>query len=735
MYVGEVSLDDPALSDRLVVLRRTAAELESGGVTTKLVIPNSQILYTMVHAPGPDANARIVQIRHGLEGKTPYDVRDLVFDWRSDGQSAQVAVVSGESLKEAESFAVQHGFNPVSFVAIPEHGSFDGEPFFGPTVHSGSLLGHGDAVEPDPEPMIVLGSNRPCLEDTVSPNGPDAPDPRADPSRSRRSGRSALSADEDRPRMDEPAPTAGKFEPRLVATHQTWADGDSMIPLPVRDHQGLTRMPVTSSRIVDSSETHGPAGVAGHAPPSAESSRSAQPNPPGGYRKLGPASAHPDFRSETFAFNPQNPTNRRRWPRLMIVLLALVAIVAACVGLALWISPGQISRDSARLSDLGDSPRAANGDPAPVRNGDAAPQTPMIGNSSHEGTGEYPSILPANTDIRIAIPTRDFSDIGRNPPPDRILLPPPSLAESERTYVATGIWPLDPERPPEVHGDGRTGDIYIAAVDRVSSPPAAAKNPDSILLTAAPKPLEAPAPMRIDKSDYWPEVVDDVIMGSSIRGPDAAVIVEGADPGTGATGSPSSPVLAHVALTMPESHGDPAKPGSGQPSSTAVREGLEYSADDDRSGQSETVAEASENSLTSMRAEPENVSPLAVAVSPRPTARPAKPTLAANRTRNETAGHRTGTTSEGRDLAIPRSVSVARQATRRDVIDLRGINLIGTYGSTGNRQALVRMRSGRVIKDIEVGDSIDGGRVTAIGASELHYMKNGRSVTLRLPSG
>jgi len=267
------------------------------------------------------------------------------------------------------------------------------------------------------------------------------------------------------------------------------------------------------------------------------------------------------------------------------------------------------------------------------------------------------------------------------------------------------------------------------------------ENPDSALLTAAPKPPEAPAPMPIEKSDYWPEVVDDVIMGPSVLGPDAPVLMEGAAPGTGATGSPSSPVPAHVALTMPESHGDPAKPGAGSlsatPPSAAVREESENSADDDRSrsGESETVAGTSENSRTSTQADPENVSSLAVAVSPRPTARPAKPALAANRTRNAIAGQRAGTTSEGRDLAIPRSVSVARQATRRDVIDLRGINLIGTYGSAGNRQALVRMRSGRVIKDIEVGDSIDGGRVTAIGASELHYMKNGRSVTLRLPSG
>jgi len=71
MYVANVSLDDPELGEQLAVLRRTVADLGNGRVITKLVIPNSQILYTEVHAPGPDYDAQIVQIRQGLEGKTP----------------------------------------------------------------------------------------------------------------------------------------------------------------------------------------------------------------------------------------------------------------------------------------------------------------------------------------------------------------------------------------------------------------------------------------------------------------------------------------------------------------------------------------------------------------------------------------------------------------------------------------------------------------------------------------
>ena len=54
---GEVSFDDPRLADRLAFLRRTAAELAPQGVTSKVILPNSQILYTEIEAPGPDRAA------------------------------------------------------------------------------------------------------------------------------------------------------------------------------------------------------------------------------------------------------------------------------------------------------------------------------------------------------------------------------------------------------------------------------------------------------------------------------------------------------------------------------------------------------------------------------------------------------------------------------------------------------------------------------------------------------
>ena len=154
--VGEVALDDPDLSAHLKLLRQNAADLEPGGLSAKLIIPNSQVLYTTLTAPSPDDASREEQIRAGLEGLTPYPVDELVFDWRiaKDGDRVHVAVVARETLDEAEGFAHDYRFNPVSLVARPS-GAFKGEPFFGTTRIAVGLLDPGVEVEPDGRPVPV----------------------------------------------------------------------------------------------------------------------------------------------------------------------------------------------------------------------------------------------------------------------------------------------------------------------------------------------------------------------------------------------------------------------------------------------------------------------------------------------------------------------------------------------------------------------------------------------------
>ena len=162
--VGATSIEAPDLGEALNYLRSTALGLSPRGLATKLVIPNEQVLYTTVHAPGPEAAKRRKQIKAALEGLTPYKVDELVFDWWGSGPEVHVAVVAKETLAEAEGFAAEHRFNPVSFVAVPDNGAYLGEPFFGASALSATLLSEGEKVERDQDPILVVARDYPRAE-------------------------------------------------------------------------------------------------------------------------------------------------------------------------------------------------------------------------------------------------------------------------------------------------------------------------------------------------------------------------------------------------------------------------------------------------------------------------------------------------------------------------------------------------------------------------------------------
>ncbi len=147
--VGEVAVSDPDLTGALSGLRAAALGLDPRGITSKLVIPDSEILYTTVNAPGPSAAARRSQIKAALQGRTPYAVSELVYDWTGSGPEVQVAVVARETLQEAEAFAAEHQLGPLSFVGSPDSSLFAGEPWFGAAAGAASLLPAGEKVERD----------------------------------------------------------------------------------------------------------------------------------------------------------------------------------------------------------------------------------------------------------------------------------------------------------------------------------------------------------------------------------------------------------------------------------------------------------------------------------------------------------------------------------------------------------------------------------------------------------
>lgn len=191
--LGTVAQDDPDLAEALAYLRRSALGLEPQGFATKLVIPNSEILYLTAHAPGPSAALRRAQVAAALEGRTPYELSELAFDWSGTGDLVQVAAVARETLDMAEGFAVEHGFNPVSFVAMPEPGSYAAEPWFGLTAAAPGLLAPGEKVIRDQDPIRIVDRTareaapeetpqaEPVDEDVPAPDALPDPVPEPDP--------------------------------------------------------------------------------------------------------------------------------------------------------------------------------------------------------------------------------------------------------------------------------------------------------------------------------------------------------------------------------------------------------------------------------------------------------------------------------------------------------------------------------------------------------------------------
>ena len=123
----------------------------------------------------------------------------------------------------------------------------------------------------------------------------------------------------------------------------------------------------------------------------------------------------------------------------------------------------------------------------------------------------------------------------------------------------------------------------------------------------------------------------------------------------------------------------------------------------------------------------------AVAASPRPTLRPARLAAAVANARVGPSGVATAAAQVSTVRQIPSGGSVSRTATFADAIELGRINLVGVYGSSKNRRALVRLPNGRFVK-VQAGDRLDGGSVRQINASSIDYVKGGRTHRLAIPA-
>jgi hypothetical protein len=391
---------------------------------------------------------------------------------------------------------------------------------------------------------------------------------------------------------------------------------------------------------------------------------------------------------------------------------------------------------------------------------ETSPETPLA-DAAPEDEAAADGIELADTVVPPP-PDADPAPVETVAPEETAVVPPlpplpldsvPSLEETEAVYAEYRIWQRPPDRPDLAPLDSLSDlslssvDPAVAALDAISlpsprldptetlravppPPPFGSRpettarglvaataegvvTPDGVLVTAGPPPVQAiPRPREAAPPPRTPTFsIEDAILGTFRPAPRPGDLGEA--PATDAL--PERPVITRASLSP--------QPRAVQSTSGAATAASLFPSD--------TAPETSE---TATGATGGTVN--AVARSLVPAARPGNmETLIANAVR-PALQEEPATVIEAAAVApgpsIPSNADVARAATQGNALRLRQVNLIGVTGTASDRRALVRLPSGRFVR-VGVGDRLDGGRVAAIGASTLQYVRGGRTVTLDIP--
>ncbi|MDC3002543.1 hypothetical protein OAZ20_00500 [Paracoccaceae bacterium] len=78
--------------------------------------------------------------------------------------------------------------------------------------------------------------------------------------------------------------------------------------------------------------------------------------------------------------------------------------------------------------------------------------------------------------------------------------------------------------------------------------------------------------------------------------------------------------------------------------------------------------------------------------------------------------------------------SIVKLATKKNAINKRKLNVLSIYLRGSEKRAIVLFPTGQT-KLVKVGDRLDGGRVAAIGTTEIRYIKGGNNLVLKIPQG
>jgi hypothetical protein len=772
--VGEVALDSADLTAELAALREKAAALEPAGVTTKLVIPDAQIRYLDLPAgDAPDADHEAAAMR-ALDGATPYALDDLAFDWNVVNGRLHVAAVAHETLQEAESFAREHRFNPLSFVARPEADDFGAEPFFGETAHGGA------GVARDPAPIEIAGAAR-----EPKPQGPVRGEDSAAPQ-----GSIAATHGSDRTDQDTDAPDTQEAETGTQAFASMRAARDlpetgapqlagAVRDAPTEASADAAPAPDPVASPPGRAAVSNPANAAASLAPRREDRAAPEParasapdvaalrrrRDQGSAYESGPsapaataghaagAGAQDEADRMTIFGARETRRSQRGKPRFLgLILTALLLLLLA--GVAAWATifpDSQLARmirwSEPEIALTPESPEIIRTDRAPAA---SEPDETAL---AAEPDPQSDAIIPPDPD---QAPAEAQSDVLPGATPETVAETDMKGSEGTAARDAkTAIWQVPPD-PPDQPDAGNLDAFYLTSIDeelpignavalpdvpdsradtRPETPAAPAPagtsfdfderglvvateegalTPDGIEVHAGPPPVQPPeTPARVvpvPGLTLAPEIAAELDRISEIRPrtrPDDLPVTR--DRGA-LDESPRTEVASLRPRTRPATVQRAADAAVVQDAS-AVNDALDEAAD--RIGPDEEAMSQAVTASLKPQLRPGNLRTVVRREAPQSQAQQQPQTQAAA-------------------PRVPSSASVARAATARNAVNMRQVNLIGVYGSPSNRRALVRLSNGRYQK-VGVGDSLDGGRVSAIGSSELRYTKRGRPVVLRMP--
>ena len=682
--IKNVSLSSDNLPQAITALRDTMKDTEQQDGSVQLFIPLEQIKFlNFDHDPAWDHIELLEKIVGELDGKTPYSIQELRYDFCISGDVVYVAATAIQTLIEAEEFATSHHFIPLGITAQPDTATYPDYPYFGLAENPAGSM----------QPVSRLAPGTPPASQAPSANTP-AP--------IIFSTKRLLDADNHR--------DAGK--PDTAATLIAQAPSD-MLQDPVvsddtpQEPKGAVALFFSRRQAKPKQDRPfdfaAPLTLPNHRAPSADLRNDAE---------------------RLTVFGKRNGQVVQDKPfgapsALIAALIALIIFVGGAFGYYMSSGP-DADTDIVVLP------------PEPLSSATNKPDTPVA------------ISLPPKDVVVPDAPDSDLDTAELEPEPETpddintgVIYTPQEL---QRIYAAIGVWPTEPDAP-VAQTPLPLGNVYIASIDpNVAIQDAIALDANASLTGESFQPnTRPPAPAGTIFELDGQGLVKATPEGA--MAPDGHLVYLGkpslVPPVRPEQEKADEPVIETAKLLLASS-GTPLinlRPRS-RPDATIATDqaqaendalrllrprekpvSLEDSIQETLASLEQDSADTGLNEVLKPKARPKNLD----------TAR--KTAVITPEEEGDEAAPPTNAAPK-----IPSNAKVSKEATIKNALKLNKLNLLGVYGTGSKKRALVRFSNGRR-QMVSVGDKLDGGKVAAIGDTELRYVKSGQNVVLKLPKG